>query len=72
MSHFDVCIVGAGTFGSTTAYHLSKLVPELSVLLIGPEEPSCDKGSRDREVFGCHYDEGRVTRVISNFHRELV
>lgn len=60
---YDVCVVGAGVFGSCTAYHLSKF-PNLKICLVGPGEP--EKKSRKEAVFGCHYDEGRITRVVSD------
>ena len=36
---YDICVVGAGLWGSAAAYHLSEN-PEMKVCLIGPDEPS--------------------------------
>ena len=43
-NEYDVCVVGAGTFGSAAARHLTNLHPEKRVLLIGPSE---------KKVIGC-------------------
>lgn len=66
---YDVCVVGAGTMGSSAAYYLSKNT-RLNICLLGPGEPEAK--TRDREVFGCHYDEGRITRVISQIETEQI
>ena len=75
MSHkmvekYDVCVVGAGTFGSCAAYHLSQKAG-LRICLLGPGEPIV-KDSSTRSVFGCHYDEGRITRTVSSKKTELI
>lgn len=67
---FDVCIVGAGAMGSAAAYHLSKLDPTGYHCLIGPSEPETKEISSDRSIYGCHYDEGRITRVIASLDTE--
>lgn len=36
---YDICVVGAGLWGSAAAYHLAAN-PEIKVCLIGPNEPS--------------------------------
>ena len=55
----DVVVVGRGMMGSSVASHLARMHPETSLVLIGPGEPS-NRG--EREIFGAHYDEGRITR----------
>ncbi|CAL1281697.1 unnamed protein product [Larinioides sclopetarius] len=68
---YDLCIVGAGMFGSAAARHASTN-PGLKACLIGPTEPSvhwlflflyADEG-KEREIFSSHYDEGRIVHVI--------
>lgn len=57
---FDHIVVGRGLIGAAAARHLS--LGGERVAVIGPEEPA------DRflhtGVFGSHYDEGRITRVL--------
>ncbi|XP_072166330.1 peroxisomal sarcosine oxidase-like [Diadema setosum] len=62
---YDVCVVGGGMVGSAAARWLS-LKRETKVCLIGPREPTDEQewNSPDREIFGCHYDEGRITREL--------
>ena len=36
---FDLCIIGAGLFGSSSAKHACKKYQNLKVALIGPPEP---------------------------------
>ncbi|XP_071484410.1 monomeric sarcosine oxidase-like [Diadema antillarum] len=61
---YDVCVVGGGMVGSAAARWLS-LKRETRVCLIGPREPTDEEwNSPDREIFGCHYDEGRITREL--------
>lgn len=31
-----------------------------------------ERKTEDREVFGCHYDEGRITRIISEAPTEQI
>ncbi|KAL3865814.1 hypothetical protein ACJMK2_043164 [Sinanodonta woodiana] len=59
---FDLCIVGAGMIGSAAAKHAS-FIPGLRVCLIGPDEPSERCLSDGRDIYGAHYDEGRITRI---------
>ncbi|XP_063432965.1 uncharacterized protein LOC134715037 [Mytilus trossulus] len=56
---YDLCIVGAGLIGTAAASHASKWG---SVCLVGPEEPKSRNVNNNRDIFGCHYDEGRITR----------
>ncbi|XP_071040633.1 putative sarcosine oxidase [Parasteatoda tepidariorum] len=58
---YDLCIVGAGMFGSAAARHAS-VNPTLKVCLIGPEEPT-EEEFKNREIFGAHYDEGRIVHA---------
>ncbi|KAK3575877.1 hypothetical protein CHS0354_029826 [Potamilus streckersoni] len=59
---FDLCIVGAGMIGSAAARHAS-LVPGLRVCLFGPDEPMEKSLVERRDIFGAHYDEGRIART---------
>ena len=53
-------VVGRGMIGSAAARHLAKAGQD--VTLIGPAEPE-DRNDHDG-VFGSHYDEGRITRLL--------
>ena len=55
-----VAVVGRGLIGSAAARHLSKR--GCRVTLIGPSEPA--DYARHDGVFGSHYDEGRITRIL--------
>jgi len=55
-----LAVIGRGLIGAAAARHLALLGHE--VALIGPDEPA-DPGRHDG-VFGSHYDEGRITRVL--------
>ena len=44
--NFDVIVVGAGMFGSSSAKYLCKLAPSARVALIGPTEPE-DRADTD-------------------------
>ncbi|XP_055948444.1 uncharacterized protein LOC129981571 [Argiope bruennichi] len=61
MDTYDLCIIGAGMFGSSAARHASAN-PCLKVCLIGPEEPKIEEYN-SREIFSSYYDEGRVVLV---------
>lgn len=39
MSHYDVCIIGAGMFGSAAAKYCQIINSQKKTILIGPEEP---------------------------------
>jgi sarcosine oxidase len=55
-----VIVIGRGMFGSAAGRHLAELID--GVALVGPGEP-VDRARHDG-VFGSHYDEGRMTRII--------
>ncbi|MEQ9813912.1 MAG: FAD-dependent oxidoreductase [Azospirillaceae bacterium] len=55
-----LAVVGRGLIGAAAARHLGLMGHE--VALIGPQEPA-DLARHDG-VFGSHYDEGRITRVL--------
>ncbi|MGI9404818.1 MAG: NAD(P)/FAD-dependent oxidoreductase [Hyphomicrobiaceae bacterium] len=57
---FKIAVVGRGLIGSAAARHLTELVD--GVVAIGPDEPTNRKTHNG--VFGSHYDEGRMTRVV--------
>lgn len=59
---YDLCIVGAGMFGSAAARHASAN-PGLKVCLMGPLEPTAEE-SKYREIFSSHYDEGRIVQAV--------
>ncbi|GFV43054.1 peroxisomal sarcosine oxidase [Trichonephila clavipes] len=61
---YDLCVIGAGMFGSSSARYASGNVA-LKVCLIGPSEPTPEE-FRSREIFGAHYDEARITRVLDD------
>eukprot|EP00192_Tetraselmis_astigmatica_P005173 CAMPEP_0117654216 /NCGR_PEP_ID=MMETSP0804-20121206/3625_1 /TAXON_ID=1074897 /ORGANISM="Tetraselmis astigmatica, Strain CCMP880" /LENGTH=502 /DNA_ID=CAMNT_0005460481 /DNA_START=30 /DNA_END=1538 /DNA_ORIENTATION=- len=56
---FDVCVVGNGMVGAAAARYLA--AAGLKVAAIGPAEPPRSSWG-GIEVFGAHYDEGRITR----------
>lgn len=61
---FDLCVIGAGLIGSAAARHASQWG---KVCLVGPEEPQGQRTlSDEREIYGAHYDEGKLTRSIAN------
>ena len=53
-------VVGRGLIGSAAARHLAEETE--GVLCIGPDEP--DNRATHDNVFGSHYDEGRMTRFV--------
>lgn len=57
---YDVAVVGAGMFGSAAAKYLA--AAGLRTLIIGADEPQ-DWQEHDG-VFGSHYDEARITRIV--------
>jgi sarcosine oxidase len=58
--HYEYIVVGKGLMGAAAARHLSAHSPNTA--LIGPDEPA-DRPSHVG-VFGSHYDEGRITRIL--------
>ena len=55
-----IIVVGCGLFGSAATRHLAEQTD--GIACIGPKEPENRKGHNG--VFGSHYDEGRMTRVV--------
>ncbi|GFV43355.1 DAO domain-containing protein [Trichonephila clavipes] len=68
MGTYDLCIIGAGMFGSSAARHASTN-PSLRVCLVGPNEPTPAEYKK-REIFGSYYDEGRI--VLNAEHRPAI
>ncbi len=64
---YDIAVIGAGMVGAAAAKHLLTLQPDLQVLLIGPDEPKTREvppGGHSKDIYGAHYDVGRITRVL--------
>src|SRR5690349_5492636 len=59
-STFRAVVIGKGLVGSAAARHLARQTD--GVALIGPDEPS--ERATHQDVFGSHYDEGRIYRVL--------
>lgn len=59
-ARFRVAVVGKGMVGSAAARHLARQTD--GVALIGPDEPAVRAEHHD--VFGSHYDEGRIYRIL--------
>ena len=59
---YDIAVIGKGLIGSAALRHLTLNFPELSLCIIGPDEPAERKTHRG--VFASHYDQGRITRVL--------
>ena len=57
---FRVAVVGKGMIGSAAARHFARQTD--GVALIGPDEPPARAEHHD--VFGSHYDEGRIYRIL--------
>ena len=55
-----VAVIGKGLIGSAAARHLARQTA--GVVLLGPDEPAVRADHRD--VFGSHYDEGRIYRIL--------
>jgi sarcosine oxidase len=62
MNHttYEYLVIGKGLLGAAAARHLSAVSQR--VALIGPDEPP-DRASH-QGIFGSHYDEGRITRIL--------
>ena len=58
--NFDYAIIGRGMLGSAAGIHLSAHSGPVAV--IGPDEPA-NRYNR-HPVYGSHYDEGRITRML--------
>ncbi|HET7035656.1 MAG TPA: FAD-dependent oxidoreductase [Thermomicrobiaceae bacterium] len=61
-SRFRVAVIGKGLIGAAAARHLAGQTD--GVALIGPDEPAVRAEHHD--VFGSHYDEGRITRILDS------
>ncbi|MGQ4810628.1 Monomeric sarcosine oxidase [Candidatus Entotheonellaceae bacterium PAL068K] len=61
---YDYIVIGKGLMGTAAARHLSATSQRLA--LIGPDEPA--NRSSHRGIFGSHYDEGRITRILDPDH----
>ena len=59
-TQFRVAVIGKGMVGSAAARHLAQQTD--GVVVIGPDEPAVRAEHQD--VFGSHYDEGRIYRVL--------
>ena len=57
---FQIAVIGKGMVGSAAARHLALAADGVAV--IGPDEPPVRADHDD--VFGSHYDEGRIYRVL--------
>ncbi len=57
---FRVAVIGKGMIGSAAGRHLASQTD--GVVLIGPDEPPVRADHHD--VFGSHYDEGRIYRIL--------
>lgn len=55
-----IIVVGRGLFGSAATRHLAERSD--GILCVGPDEPT--NRLTHTGVFGSHYDEGRMTRVV--------
>ncbi|WP_063799832.1 NAD(P)/FAD-dependent oxidoreductase [Bradyrhizobium jicamae] len=64
-----LAVIGRGLIGAAAARHLCKMGHE--VALIGPDEPA--DFAHHNGVFGSHYDEGRITRILDSepFWRQM-
>ena len=61
METFDYIVIGNGLMGSAAARYLSDWNTKIAI--IGPSEPSNPQSHNG--VFSSHYDEGRLTRQLS-------
>ena len=59
---YDIAVIGKGLIGSAALRHLTLNYPDLSLCVIGPDEPAERKSHQG--VFASHYDQGRITRVL--------
>ncbi|CAH1796506.1 unnamed protein product [Owenia fusiformis] len=64
---YDLCVIGAGMIGSATAKHVSEIKRENQrICLIGPSEPKDRHNDTERDIYGAHYDEGRIARTTDS------
>lgn len=63
MERFDAGVVGLGMMGSGALRHLTRLLPDCSVVGIGPAAPLRSFAEHEG-AFASHYDSGRITRVL--------
>lgn len=59
-ARFRIAVIGKGMIGSAAGRHLALQTD--GVALIGPDEPAVRADHHD--VFGSHYDEGRIYRIL--------
>lgn len=59
---FDFIVVGKGLIGSAATRYLSQISGNVAV--IGPDEPQ--NWQTHNGVFGSHYDQGRITRILDS------
>jgi sarcosine oxidase len=64
-TRFRIAVIGKGMVGSAAARHLALTTD--GVALFGPDEPPVRADHHD--VFGSHYDEGRIYRILD---RDLI
>lgn len=57
-----IAVIGKGLMGAAAARHLARQTD--GVMLIGPDEPTVRADHFD--VFGSHYDEGRIYRILDS------
>ena len=57
---YDYIVIGKGLMGAAAARHLA--TERQNVAVIGPDEPA-DRATHPG-IFGSHYDEGRITRIL--------
>lgn len=57
---YEYIVIGKGLLGAAAARHLSST--SQGVALIGPDEPP--QRASHPGIFGSHYDEGRITRIL--------
>jgi len=60
VTRFKAAVIGKGMIGAAAARHFARQVE--GVALIGPDEPPVRANHHD--VFGSHYDEGRIYRTL--------
>jgi sarcosine oxidase/L-pipecolate oxidase len=61
--HPTTVIVGAGIFGTSTAYHLSKTVPPESITIIDRHPFPWPQADRDNTPYGASHDINKIVRA---------